>query len=72
MHENIAKLYPNPETSAKVIDYSITKSTPLPEWLLKYHKWGCESTKVPEFLISTFQAQMLVILTRIVAAKRGT
>lgn len=71
MQENIVKLYPNPETSAKVMDYSITKSTPLPDWLLKYHKWGCESTKVPEFLISTFQAQMLVFLARIVAAKRG-
>ncbi|ROV96255.1 hypothetical protein VMCG_07650 [Cytospora schulzeri] len=70
MQENIAKLYPNPDTSAKVVDYSITKSTPLPDWLLKYHKWGCESTQVPEFLISTFQAQMLVFLTRIVAAKR--
>lgn len=70
MQENIVKLYPNPETSAKVMDYSITKSTPLPDWLLKYHKWGCESTKVPEFLISTFQAQMLVFLARIVAAKR--
>lgn len=71
MHENIAKLYPNPETSGKVIDYSITKSTPLPDWLLKYHKWGVENTSVPDFLISTFQAQMLVFLTKIVAAKQG-
>lgn len=71
MQENVAKLYPNPETSAKVMDYSIAHSTPLPDYLVKYHKWGCESTKVPSFLISTYQAQMLIFLARIVGVKRG-
>lgn len=67
----MAKLYPNAETSAKVMDYSIAHSTPLPEHLVKYHKWACEETKVPNFLISTYQAQMLIFLARIVGAKRG-
>lgn len=71
MHDNVPRLYPNPETSAKVVDYSVTKSTPLPDWLLKYHAWGLESTEVPDYLISTFQAQSLVFLTRIIGAKRG-
>lgn len=71
MQENVAKLYPNPETSAKVMDYSIAHSTPLPDYLIKYHKWGCEETKVPSFLISTYQAQMLIFLARIVGVKRG-
>ncbi|KAJ4396649.1 hypothetical protein N0V93_000870 [Gnomoniopsis smithogilvyi] len=70
MQENIAKLYPNPETSAKVMDYSIAHSTPLPEYLVKYHQWGCEETKVPTYLISTYQAQMLIFLARIVGAKK--
>ncbi|KUI72568.1 O-methyltransferase MdmC [Cytospora mali] len=70
MRENVPKLYPNPETSAKVIEYSIAKSTSLPEWLIKYHEWACTTTEVPEYLISTFQAQMSVFLARIVAAKR--
>lgn len=71
MQENVAKLYPNPETSAKVMDYSIAHSTPLPDYLVKYHQWGCEKTKVPSFLISTYQAQMLIFLARIVGVKRG-
>lgn len=71
MHENVPALYPNAETSVKVIEYSIAKSTPLPDWLLKYHKWGEDHTEVPDFLISTFQAQSLVFLARIAAAKRG-
>ncbi|KAK7746508.1 hypothetical protein SLS53_002467 [Cytospora paraplurivora] len=71
MYDNVPRLYPNPETSAKVVDYSVAKSTPLPDWLLKYHAWGLESTKVPDYLISTFQAQSLVFLTRIIGAKRG-
>lgn len=71
MQENVAKLYPNPETSAKVMDYSIAHSTPLPDYLAKYHQWGCEKTKVPSFLISTYQAQMLIFLARIVGVKRG-
>lgn len=71
MQENVAKLYPNPETSGKVMDYSIAHSTPLPDWLAKYHAWGCAETKVPTFLISTYQAQMLIFLARIVGAKKG-
>lgn len=71
MQENVAKLYANPELSGKVMGYSIAHSTPLPEYLLNYHKWGCEETKVPEFLISTFQAQMLIFLAKIVGAKNG-
>lgn len=71
MHENVAKLYPNPDTSAKVMDYSVAKSTPLPDWLLKYHQWGRENTAVPNFLTSTYQAQMLVFLAKMVGAKRG-
>lgn len=71
MHENVAKLYPNPETSARVMEYSIAHSTPLPEYLAKYHAWGSADTKVPDFLISTFQAQMLIFLARIVGAKKG-
>lgn len=71
MHENVAKLYPNPETSAKVMDYSVAHSTPLPEYLTKYHAWGAAETKVPDYLISTFQAQMLIFLARIVGAKKG-
>lgn len=67
----MAKLYPNPETSGKVMDYSIAHSTPLPDWLAKYHAWGCAETKVPTFLISTYQAQMLIFLARIVGAKKG-
>ncbi|KAL1848370.1 hypothetical protein Daus18300_013616 [Diaporthe australafricana] len=70
MQDNVAKLYPNPETSGKVLDYSISKSTPLPDWLLKYHEWGCNNTEVPEFLISTYEAQALVFLARLVGAKR--
>ncbi|CAN8105960.1 unnamed protein product [Discula destructiva] len=70
MQENVAKLYPTPETAAKVMDYSIAHSTPLPEYLAKYHKWGCEETKVPNFLISTYQAQMLIFLAKIVGAKK--
>ncbi|KAG6359232.1 hypothetical protein INS49_012753 [Diaporthe citri] len=38
MQENVAKLYPNPETSAKVLDYSISKSTNLPDWLLNTYE----------------------------------
>lgn len=72
MYENVAKLYPTPETSAKVMDYSIAHSTTLPEYLVKYHKWGCEETKMPDFLISTYQAQMLIFLARVVGAKKGT
>lgn len=93
MQENVAKLYPNPETSAKVLDCkwlafadtlvqfyvrdthenpdSISKSTQLPDWLLKYHEWGCNNTEVPRYLISTFEAQALVFLARLVGAKRG-
>lgn len=71
MQENVAKLYPNAGTSAKVMDYSIAHSTPLPEYLVKYHKWGCEETKMPNFLISTYQAQMLIFLARIVGVKNG-
>lgn len=71
MQENVAKLYPNPETSAKVMDYSIAHSTPLPEYLVNYHKWACEETEKPEYLISTYQAQMLIFLARIVGAKKG-
>ncbi|KKY39967.1 putative o-methyltransferase family protein [Diaporthe ampelina] len=70
MRENVAKLYPNPETSAKVLDYSISKSTPLPDWLLKYHEWGCNNTEIPEYLISTYEAQALIFLARLVGAKR--
>ncbi|KAF3760795.1 S-adenosyl-L-methionine-dependent methyltransferase [Cryphonectria parasitica EP155] len=70
MQENVPKLYPNPETGAKVTDYSVAHSTPLPEWLARYHQWGCEETKVPNFLISTYQAQMLIFLARIVGAKK--
>lgn len=50
---------------------SISKSTPLPDWLLKYHEWGCNNTEVPRYLISTFEAQALVFLSRLVGAKRG-
>ena len=71
MHENVPALYPNAETSTKVIEYSIAKSTPLPDWLLKYHAWGSAQTAVPDFLISTFEAQMLVFLTKLAGAKRG-
>lgn len=71
MQDNVAKLYPNPDTSAKVMEYSIAKSTPLPDWLLKYHKWGCENTAVPSFLTSTYQAQMLIFLAKMVNAKKG-
>ncbi|KAK7722293.1 hypothetical protein SLS64_000830 [Diaporthe eres] len=70
MQENVAKLYPNPETSAKVLNYSISKSTPLPDWLLKYHEWSCNNTEVPRYLISTYEAQALVFLARLVGAKR--
>ncbi|KAJ0120240.1 o-methyltransferase family protein [Diaporthe amygdali] len=70
MQENVAKLYPNPETSAKVLDYSISKSTALPDWLVKYHEWGCNSTETPGYLISTYEAQSLVFLARLVGAKR--
>lgn len=93
MQENVAKLYPNPETSAKVLDCkwlaftdtsvqsymhdahenidSIAKSTPLPDWLLKYHDWSCNNTENPRYLISTYEAQALVFLSRLVGAKRG-
>lgn len=71
MHENEAKLYPNPQTAQKVLDYSIAKSTALPDWLVKYHQWGVEHTKVPSYLTSTYQAQMLVFLAKIVGAKKG-
>lgn len=50
---------------------SISKSTPLPDWLLKYHEWGCNNTEVPRYLISTYEAQALVFLARLVGAKRG-
>lgn len=50
---------------------SISKSTALPEWLLKYHEWGCNNTEVPRYLISTFEAQALVFLARLVGGKRG-
>lgn len=51
---------------------SISKSTPLPDWLLKYHEWGCNNTEIPRYLISTYEAQALVFLARLVGAKRGT
>lgn len=51
---------------------SISKSTDLPGWLLKYHEWGCNNTDVPQYLISTYEAQALVFLARLVGAKRGT
>jgi hypothetical protein len=50
---------------------SISKSTPLPDWLLKYHEWGCNNTEIPRYLISTYEAQALVLLARLVGAKRG-
>lgn len=71
MQDNVAKLYPNPDTSAKVMEYSIAKSTPLPDWLLEYHKWGCENTAVPSFLTSTYQAQMLIFLAKMMGARNG-
>lgn len=71
MQENVAKLYPNPETSAKVMEYSVAKSTPLPDWLVKYQQWGCENTEVPSYLTSTYQGQMMAFLARIVGAKNG-
>lgn len=50
---------------------SISKSTPLPDWLLKYHEWACNNTENPRYLISTYEAQALVFLSRLVGAKRG-
>lgn len=71
MKENAAKLFPNPDTAAKVMDYSIAHSTPLPDWLMQYHEWGCSHTDVPDYLTSTYQAQTLVFLARMMGAKRG-
>lgn len=50
---------------------SISKSTPLPDWLLKYHEWSCNNTELPRYLISTYEAQALVFVSRLVGAKRG-
>ncbi|PSR97003.1 S-adenosyl-L-methionine-dependent methyltransferase [Coniella lustricola] len=70
MKDNAAKLFPNPDTGAKVMEYSVAHSTPLPDWLVKYHDWGCSDTDVPNYLTSTYQAQTLIFLARMMGAKR--
>ena len=70
MKDNLTILYPNPETSSKVADYSVAKSLELPEFIRRYHEYGL-TTSVPDYMISTYQGSFLVWLARTLGAKRG-
>ncbi|EOO02696.1 putative o-methyltransferase family protein [Phaeoacremonium minimum UCRPA7] len=69
MKDNLTVLYPNPETSQKVAEYSVSKSLVLPEYIRRYHEYGL-TTSVPDYMISTYQGSFLVWLARTLGAKR--
>ncbi|TGO89687.1 hypothetical protein BPOR_0098g00180 [Botrytis porri] len=69
MKENDTALYPNPEVSQAVTQYSLEHSTKLPQYILDYHAWGSTQPKA-NFIISPFQAQFQIFMARAMGAKR--
>lgn len=70
MKENDTALYPNPEVSQAVTQYSLEHSTELPKHISDYHAWGSTQPKA-NFMISPFQAQFQIFMARAMGAKRG-
>ncbi|TGO74846.1 hypothetical protein BELL_0252g00100 [Botrytis elliptica] len=69
MKENDTALYPNPEVSQAVTQYSLEHSTKLPKHVLDHHAWGSTQPKA-NFMISPFQAQFQIFMARAMGAKR--
>lgn len=64
-------LYPNDAVAEAVTEYSEAHSLALPQHLLDYHAEIFKSSPTSNLMISTFQAQALVFLARMIGAKRG-
>ncbi|KAI0133927.1 O-methyltransferase [Xylariales sp. AK1849] len=70
MKEGKPVLYPNDTVGSAVTAYSEAHSLDLPKWLTDYHAHISHSSPASYYMISTFEAQMLVWLTHLVGAKR--
>lgn len=70
MKENDTALYPNPEVSQAVTQYSLEHSTELPKHISDHHAWGSTQPKA-NFMISPFQAQFQIFMARAMGAKRS-
>lgn len=70
MKANVPSLFPNVKVASRVIEYAATKSSVLPEPLLKYHAQILELERA-NLTISTYQAQALSFLAQLSGARRG-
>ncbi|KAI1868812.1 hypothetical protein JX265_006791 [Neoarthrinium moseri] len=70
MKEGKSSLYPNDAISEAVTNYSEAHSLDLPKPLLDYHEHIFNNVPNSHLTISTFQAQGLIFLARLIGAKR--
>ena len=70
MKANAPSLFSNIKVATRVIEYAASKSSVLPEPLLKYHAQILELER-SNLTISTYQAQALSFLAQTAGTRRG-
>ncbi|KAJ2904197.1 O-methyltransferase family 3 [Zalerion maritima] len=69
-HCEAAGLFPNEKVSERVFSYATAHTATLPQWLTEYHADICANEEKSNYMISTFQAQGMNWLGRLIGAKR--